>query len=79
MLLRQEHGNSLLCIFTLLPNEPGVSLRWPKLRRKLGEGLRLGGGFTVTTGGKLLVLTGFPADFCDVTSDASRRLGQKFT
>lgn len=48
---------------------------WPNLHRKQGKALRLVGGFTVTNGGKLLVLTGSPADFCDATSKASRRLG----
>lgn len=48
LLLRQEQGNSLLLRFTLLRNEPGVSMWWPNLHRKQGKALRLVGGFTVT-------------------------------
>lgn len=43
--------------------------------QEAGEGIRLVGGFTVTNGGKLLVLTGSPADFCGTTSEQVGDLG----
>lgn len=39
LLLRQARVNSLLCIFTLLPNELGVSKWCSNLHRKQGRGL----------------------------------------